>query len=330
MNLLDSLQRIASNDLEQWLSHERGESSARSVSTDYFGAIVGGRQPSTYAESPYLWNRYLSLCDIPAAFVPLDIDSVDGVKRLLEVFRAQDRFFDLTITDPYKQHVLSLASSVLGERVALSRGAAACRAINHFVRTGENDMIAALNTDGLGMARSMASIVSIRDSQVLIIGAGGAARSISYELLRRGASLMIASDFVDELESLQRGLERYVREIGPRISVHALETVRSLIPQAYILLNTVPVASRLGEIISQDVSHLRLVAETTYGAKASLADFASEKRVPYLSGLHMLFGQFQPAARRVASYLKIPIARHREAIAVIGGEDRYRLPMARG
>ena len=82
----------------------------------------------------------------------------------------------------------------------LTDAAALMGAVNCIVREG--DELVGENTDGKGFVESLAEVTDPSGKQVVILGAGGAARAITVELALAGAS-----GFVVVNRSVQRGQE---------------------------------------------------------------------------------------------------------------------------
>jgi len=96
---------------------------------------------------------------------------------------AVSRFFEdggrgLNITLPFKQEAWAYANS-------LSERARRAGAVNTLVMTESGD-IRGDNTDGIGLVRDMVANLgwSLRDSRVMVLGAGGAVRGVLELLLR--------------------------------------------------------------------------------------------------------------------------------------------------
>lgn len=266
-----------------------------------FGAIVGGRHPSRYAVSPRLWNTYAELTGAPLRFLSLDMGEAERLPQLFEVFVAERRFIDLTVTDPYKQaayRVLEDSAASWDAEPVVRR----LQSINHLIKpppagdppegddSRRSQGLWAMNTDGRGMVEALASAVSLENTRVLLIGAGGAALSIGYELLRARATLHVANAFEEETERTVHLLRRIFPE--GRLRFSDFSAIPSVAARAGIIINTVPTGCPVEQLAGIASSHRPVIAEATYGEKAALAEFASERGLVYVGGRTMLFGQF--------------------------------------
>ena len=94
----------------------------------------------------------------------------------------------LNVTVPFKQEAFALAAS-------LSPQATLAGAVNTLMRDG-NGQLYGHNTDGLGLVRDITGNLghALRDSRILVLGAGGATRGILQPLLeQRPRSVFIAN-----------------------------------------------------------------------------------------------------------------------------------------
>jgi len=177
-------------------------------------AAIIGDAPSTYAKSPIVWNAGFEALGIDALFLPFDVPP-DQLKGLLETMRQEPRFLGFSVTVPYKLAVIPLLDE-------LDPKAKAIGAVNTVARTKEGRLIG-YNTDGQGGLDSLLKIPpsgsepflrSLKGKNVLLIGAGGAARSLSFylaEALEKG-KLYLANRDLKKGETLcgelnQRGAQ---------------------------------------------------------------------------------------------------------------------------
>ncbi|WP_404346980.1 shikimate dehydrogenase [Sutcliffiella horikoshii] len=111
------------------------------------------------------------------------------------------------VTIPHKEAIIPLLDSV--EDAALQIGA-----VNTVVN--KDGKLIGYNTDGRGFVEALKEVVELKGKQVLIIGAGGAARAIFYTLaLEEGIQLDICNRTVSKSEDLIKefSLERIARSI---------------------------------------------------------------------------------------------------------------------
>ncbi len=145
-------------------------------------AVLG--HPVNHSLSPSIQSAAFRAADIDAAYVALDVPP----ERLAEVLRELHAagFSGLNLTAPHKEAAWALVQHATDE-------AKRSRAVNTLRR--EESGWAGHATDGLGFAAWIASLgVAVRDSRVLLLGAGGAARSIAPVLASLGpAAIRVVS-----------------------------------------------------------------------------------------------------------------------------------------
>ncbi|MBI2868212.1 MAG: shikimate dehydrogenase [Chloroflexi bacterium] len=182
--------------------------------------IIG--DPVEHSVSPVMHNAALGHLGIDAAYVPFRVGrealpgAVCGLRDL--------NIAGVNVTIPHKVAVLPLLDE-------LDPLAAKIGAVNTIVNCGGR--LKGYNTDAPGFLRPLLERgVAPEGKDVVIIGAGGAARAIAFSLAERGARLTI----------LNRGRER-ARELAVAIrsDIHTLElneaNLAAALGRADILVN---------------------------------------------------------------------------------------------
>ncbi len=142
-------------------------------------------------------------------------EAVEGAKAL-----GVDGF---NVTVPHKQAVASLP------RLELDDTAEAISAVN-TVDLGE---MKAYNTDAAGVSRSLERHdVDVAGATAVVVGAGGAARAMAYELSRLDAEVHVANRTEEKADRLADEFD---------VSGHGLGALDDLVPEADLLLNATTV-----------------------------------------------------------------------------------------
>jgi len=71
----------------------------------------------------------------------------------------------------------------------------------------KNESIHAINTDGFGTLNAIEKRMTVKGKTVVLLGAGGAARSIAFEAKSRGAKLFILNRTLDRARQLAEELK---------------------------------------------------------------------------------------------------------------------------
>ena len=334
MSKLDAIQNLLSNDLRVFRepffnnmievregfkggSTEGGGAFYRVPDLGYFetwyiNGIVGGRRPSTYSESPGLWNRYFIKTGIKGVLFGLDLPPEhDFNEFFMKVFDVP-QMIDLTITDPYKQNAFE---ALMQARIPVkwSDQAINTGSVNHIIMNNKTEEFLALNTDGIGMFRAIEKKADIHWKKVLIIGAGGSAASIGYEFVNTGCELTVANRTPGKAEDLLKKIAGFAKpNAGKRWG--GFEGLDTFLKEADIIINTVPQGCPIDKENITKIKEGAVIAETKYGPKADLKDMALQKGIEYVDGRSMLFEQFVEAATSVFPLLGISKVEHEKVI----------------
>lgn len=232
--------------------------------------VIG--DPISHSLSPLLHNTAFVTRKINAVYLPF------LVRNLRDFLKAAPHFglCGFSVTIPHKESVLRH----LQDCDAL---AAAIGAVNTVVVRGDGSLYGC-NTDYIGVVRALRQKLSLRNSRILILGAGGAARAAAFALAHQRASVCICA----RRETAARELARAVGgEFVPR---RALRTA-----SFDAILNATPVGmyphSRISPLAAGEL-HCRIVMDLIYRpAHTQLLKIAAKKGVATVSGVDMFLAQ---------------------------------------
>jgi shikimate dehydrogenase len=155
-------------------------------------AVIGN--PVRHSLSPAMMSACFKALNVPALYAAFYVDELDSDLKLLH----KTGFSGLSVTIPYKEMVCRLAEQI--DETADQIGAA-----NTLRRT--NLGWEGLNTDWIGALRALSAVVDVSGRNALILGAGGAARSVAYGLQRAGAAVTISNRCVERGKVLSRQIK---------------------------------------------------------------------------------------------------------------------------
>jgi shikimate dehydrogenase len=144
-------------------------------------AVIGGG-PSHYSKSPALWNAAFGDLGINAIYLPFDVAG-SQLSQLVFALRHCGCFMGANVTVPHKAQIMEFLD-------ALDPGVERIGAVNTVVRTPAGRLIG-YNTDGEGFVESVlvpqpgtpqAFVDSLHGTDVLLLGAGGSARAVAFQL----------------------------------------------------------------------------------------------------------------------------------------------------
>lgn len=195
---LDQIQTCVSNRLE------------RAAIGDKRMAGVIGDLPSTYSRSPSLWNGTFRALGLNAIYLPFDVPDTH-LKGLLAALRRSEQLLGVSVTVPYKTAIMPYLDEV-------DEKAKQIKAVNTIVRT-EDGRLLGYNTDDAGFLESILTaapdqarpfVESLKGLDVLLIGAGGAARAVAFSLAEAlgEGNLLISNRTSGSALALAKEIER--------------------------------------------------------------------------------------------------------------------------
>ncbi len=154
------------------------------------GASVIGT-PISHSLSPALFSFLSQRVGMRGFDYQAEEIQPEALRRFVDRARERENYVGFNVTIPHKENILGLLDELTPE--ARSIGAV------NAVRVRDKKLLGA-NTDVYGVTQSLATVgVELDGSTALILGAGGAARAVSYALADQGATRILI---------LNRGRER--------------------------------------------------------------------------------------------------------------------------
>ena len=245
--------------------------------------------PVSHSLSPQLHNYWLQDLGIDGAYVPLAVRPGDleiAIKTLPSI-----GFCGANVTIPHKEVALRCVNIV--DPVAQRIGA-----VNTVVMIEQGTQSLGLNTDGYGFLASLDDVDSTWRSvvsDVVILGAGGAARAIIVALLDVGIShLSVINRSVERANRLSAELS----STSHTLHVWPWQHRNRVIKDTDLLINTTPLGMEGQEPLGIDVTILpdhALVVDIVYRPLVTdLLSQARRRRLKTVDGLGMLIHQAVP------------------------------------
>jgi shikimate dehydrogenase len=202
-------------------------------------ALIG--DPVEHTVSPAMHNAAFAAAGLDFIYVPFRVRP-EGLAAAVAGLRALNvRGFNVTI--PHKVAVIPLLDGLdsLAEKIG---------AVNTVVNDG--GVLKGFNTDAAGFMRAaLEAGIEPRGRRVVVLGAGGASRAISYVLADRGADLTI----INRLQELAwaEGIARQIEDDMGRL-VRVLELRDDLLAEALAGADLLVNATSVGVSPAMDVS----------------------------------------------------------------------------
>ena len=193
-------------------------------STNIVG-LIG--HPVEHSFSPPMHNAAFEALEMDYVYVAFDVDplnlksAIDGAKSL------NIKGFNVTI--PHKIEVMKHLDEI--DEVAALIGA---------VNTIDFKDMKGYNTDGIGAVKAIEEVTSIKNRNVVVAGAGGASRAISFYIAKYGAdSLTILNRNVEKADNLAKDVSN--SNLINEVKSDSMSEINSHVTDADILIDTTPV-----------------------------------------------------------------------------------------
>ncbi|HUQ41487.1 MAG TPA: shikimate dehydrogenase [Candidatus Limnocylindrales bacterium] len=150
--------------------------------------------PVSHSLSPAVHNAAFAALGLPHRYMLRDV-TADALANAVASLR-DEHALGANVTVPHKQAAMALVDDLSDEAKTIG-------AVNTIVRDGSR--LAGHNTDAYGFERAMDGVP--RPSDVVLLGAGGAARACLVVLLRLGHRVRVANRTRDRAEELVDAIE---------------------------------------------------------------------------------------------------------------------------
>jgi shikimate dehydrogenase len=232
--------------------------------------------PVEHTLSPAMHNSAFEQLGMDYCYLPFPVRP-DLLKNAVEAVRALN-MAGVNVTIPHKEAVIAFLDTIDEEASFIG-------AVNTIVNNGGN--LTGHNTDGRGFMRSLEeNNVDSENKKVLVVGAGGASRAISYYLSEKAEAFYLFDIDTKKAEKLVSDLSKI------RSNVHQMSVLKS--PQDFdLIINATPLGLRKEDPLPFDVNTLtsdHTVCDLIY-KKTALLEQAGTKGCMAVDGLGMLLWQ---------------------------------------
>lgn len=180
--------------------------------------------PVEHSFSPPMHNAAFNALNMDWTYVAFDVEpsnlksAIDGARSL--------NIKGLNVTIPHKIEVMEYLDEI--DEVARLIGA---------VNTIDFRNMKGYNTDGIGAVKAIEEVTSIKNKNVVIAGAGGASRAISFYIAKYGAeSITILNRNVDKASDLAKDIN-----LIDDVRADSISQINDYVCEADILIDTTPV-----------------------------------------------------------------------------------------
>lgn len=256
--------------------------------TKIFG-VIG--DPIEHSFSPAMHNAGFKELNMNYVYLPFNVKQKDLSKAIAGANGLNIKGLNVTI--PHKTNVIS-------ELDELDPIAKVIGAVNTIKFNNDEGTAKGYNTDGIGAVKAINEVTSVKNKNVVITGAGGAARAVASTIANSGInSLVIINRNFKKAKILSNSINENLKKIGVdcKISSESLDKLAIELDNADILIDTTPLGMdpniNQKPIATADMMHENLLVndivytplETTLLKEAKIANAKT------ISGIKMLLYQ---------------------------------------
>jgi shikimate dehydrogenase len=235
--------------------------------------VIG--DPVGHSLSPKMHNAGYEALGIDDQFVYIAcLVKVKDIENFVKGVRAM-KIRGVSCTIPHKMAVIPYHDEI--DEVAKKIGS-----VNTIVN--DNGRLIGYNTDWLGILTPLEKITKLNGKTVAIIGAGGAARAVSYAVTSTGAKLRIYNRTIEKAKELAEEFG------GVTFNLDELENIAN----ADIIINTTSVGliNKNETILPKKlISKNQIIFDAVYGDETQLLKDSKEKGARTIAGIEMLLHQ---------------------------------------
>jgi shikimate dehydrogenase len=248
--------------------------------------------PISHSRSPLIHNYWIQRYGISGSYERIAVAPAD-LEKFFSRIRSVE-FVGCNITLPHKEAALAFADR-LEEEARISGS------VNTIY--WQADKLVGTSTDGMGFAENVTTTVenfTWANQKVLVLGAGGSARAIIAELLRRGVKKVAVWN-----RTAQRA-EALSQQLGEKVSAVNWDVIVDAARMADVIINTTS-ASLAGtpslEFPFRQISERKIVADIVYVPLVTpFLQQARTKGHVIVPGLGMLLHQAVPGFEKWFGY----------------------------
>ncbi|WFD08989.1 shikimate dehydrogenase [Tepidibacter hydrothermalis] len=242
-------------------------------------------QPVEHSFSPSIHNTLFEKYDINSKYICFDVDK-DCLKEAVNSIKAL-KIKGSNVTVPHKVDIMEYLDEI-------DINAKLIGAVNTI--KNDNGKLIGYNTDGIGFVNSVIGKgYKIQDKNVMILGAGGAARSIAVEIANNNAkSIEIRNRTLDKAESIAITINENFKSI---VKIGDINITKEDLENIDILINTTSLgmSPHIDKIPIDDTINIDkdiLVCDIVYNPKETrFLKWAKENNLNTLGGIDMLINQ---------------------------------------
>lgn len=189
--------------------------------------VIG--HPIKHSLSPLMHNAVFKSLKLGYEYKAFEVEK-EELKGKIAEFKEKE-FLGVNVTIPHKVNIIKYLDCLSDEAKLIG-------AVN-TVKFGGKTW--GYNTDGLGCVRAFEEAgVKLKDKKILILGAGGASRALTFQFTKEKAEIWVSDKIKEKAVDLAKDVKEKLHG-----SVHAIdveeETLREMVKRIDILVNATPI-----------------------------------------------------------------------------------------
>ncbi|HCF50429.1 MAG TPA: shikimate dehydrogenase [Syntrophomonas sp.] len=246
--------------------------------------IIGN--PLQHSLSPLLHNRTLRHLGLNYVYLPFEIDA-NQLKEAVNSIRSLG-MAGINVTIPFKEAVIPYLDE-------LSPESRACSSVNVIVN--QSGRLVGHNTDGAGFMQALQEHPPKKTESALLIGCGGAARAVAYQLAAGGFKRLILLDIdFKRAQSLALFINRQSDGLAVAIEM-SQKAFEQNANRTDLIVNCTPIGM-FPDITNSPVTNLdavepgTVICDIIYNPRVTmLLNMAKTAGLPTVDGLSMFVNQ---------------------------------------
>ena len=245
--------------------------------------VIG--HPIEHSFSPPMHNNAYKLMNMDYKYVPFHVE-VENLKHVITSEKTLN-IKGLNVTIPHKTTIIPYLDEI--DETAEKIGAV--NTINF-----KDGIAKGYNTDGIGAIASIEKYTSLKDKNIMIIGAGGASKAITFTLLNKNINqLIVANRSKDNAQKLITNLKNQTN--FENIDFINIKKTDNVIDDVDIIINTTPIGmypkDEVAPPIKTDkISSKHTVMDIIYNPlETQLLKQSKKQGATTIPGTHMLINQ---------------------------------------
>ncbi|TFF92286.1 MAG: shikimate dehydrogenase [Promethearchaeota archaeon] len=241
--------------------------------------------PVEHSMSPIMHNAIIQKLNLKYVYLAFDVDP-KNLKKAMSGIRGLN-IKGINVTIPYKQQIMNFVDEI----DPLAKKIGAINAIKNI-----DGYLIARNTDAAGAKKSLIDAkCKLQGKNILVLGAGGASRAISFALADEANKIIISNRTEDKAITLAKEIKNKMNTDAEGYS-NQKNILEKLIENVDILINTTPLGMYPNTNKIPLPEHLLIknlfVFDVIYNPlKTKLLKVAEKKGCNILGGLDMLVNQ---------------------------------------